>query len=117
MIVIWILLCLCLLNHLGQSNDAYLYINNTRFYFQGKGPIFLSGANQPWMRYGSDFGNGVPEGHVCELEDYLNKLSEAGGNSVRIWLFTEGTSIPLFNESGYVVGTDATNTLLRDLRR
>ena len=100
----------------AQSNNDYLYINNTQFYFQGKGPIFLSGANQPWMRYGSDFGNGVPSGHVCELDDYLKKLSDAGGNSVRIWLFTEGTSIPMFNASGYVVGTDATNTLVRDLR-
>eukprot|EP00938_MAST-03A_sp_MAST-3A-sp1_P006435 g6435.t1 len=68
------------------------------------------------MRYGSDFGNGSPAGHICELDDYLKKLSDAGGNSVRIWLFTEGTSIPMFNASGYVVGTDATNTLVRDLR-
>ena len=100
----------------NKSNNDYLYINNTQFYFQGKGPIFLSGANQPWMRYGSDFGNGSPAGHICELDDYLKKLSDAGGNSVRIWLFTEGTSIPMFNASGYVVGTDATNTLVRDLR-
>ena len=38
-----------------------------------------------------------------ELDDYLKKLSDAGGNSVRIWLFTEGTIIPMFNASGYVV--------------
>jgi mannan endo-1,4-beta-mannosidase len=102
----------------SKSISNYLYINKTKFYFQGQGPIFLSGANQPWIRYGADFGGGVAEGHVCELFDfYLNQLSEAGGNSIRIWLFTEGKSIPMFNESGYVVGTDSTNTLIRDLRR
>ena len=44
-------------------------------------------------------------------------MSLSGGNSMRIWLFVEGQSIPSFASDGMVVGTDAAGSLAEDLRK
>ena len=46
----------------------------------------------------------------------LSQLSAAGGNSVRVWVHIEGENNPQFDNDGYVIGTDAANTLIPDLR-
>ena len=78
--------------------------------------VFLSGANQPWINYGNDFGNGQTNGQACALQSYLKNISDAGGNSARIWLFVEGDSIPEWDASGHVVSTDKANTLIPELK-
>jgi mannan endo-1,4-beta-mannosidase len=95
---------------------AFLKVDTTSLTFRGN-EIFLSGANQPWIQYGDDFGNNQSNGIHCELQQYIHNVSKAGGNSIRIWLFVEGTNIPAFDTSGHCIGTDGTNTLSRDLQQ
>jgi mannan endo-1,4-beta-mannosidase len=79
-----------------------------------------AGANQPWLHYGSDFGNHRPsESDYCTLKnDFLVPLQRAGGHTLRFWLFIEGSGgIPSWAPDGTVNGTDAANSLASDMRR
>jgi hypothetical protein len=101
--------------HRGEA-PAFLAVNGTSLKFRGQ-EVFLSGANQPWVNYGSDFGNNQSNAVRCDLQESIKNVSAAGGNSIRMWLFVEGSAIPAFDESGMCVGTDRTNTLTDDLRQ
>ena len=63
------------------------------FKYDGK-TVFLSGANQAWNQYANDFGNHQANGVFCELNRTLTNISTNGGNSVREWLFIDGSNIP-----------------------
>jgi len=92
-----------------------LTITNNTFSYSGQN-VFLSGVNQPWLNYARDFGNSQSNGVHCTLVDYLRNISNSGGNSVRFWLFIDGSSIPAFNNQGHVTGTDGSNSLIDDMR-
>ena len=48
-------------------------------------------------------------------QDYLTDIKESGGNSIRVWLFTYGDFIPLWDEgTGFVLGTDSAGTLIEE---
>ena len=80
-------------------------------------PVFLSGANLAWIDYGADFGNNSTSAKKCALQQYLKNVSSAGGNSLRVWLFVEGATVPEFDPStGKVVGTDSAGSMAEDLR-
>ena len=79
--------------------------------------MFLSGTNPAWINYGNDFGNDQWEQSgkdrwTQELQD----IGNAGGNSARVWIHVEGDYNPQYDSDGYVVGTDAADTLISDLR-
>lgn len=78
--------------------------------------VFLSGVNLAWIDYGSDFGNSQPASKACALQRILASVAAAGGNSLRVWLFVDGHSVPQFDGSGMVVSTDAAGTMATDLR-
>ena len=99
-----------------ESSTSFLAINGTVFSYGGKSPVFLSGANMPWINYGNDFGNNQTQGHRCALQSYIQNVSAAGGNSIRIWLFVEGASIPEFDSAGRVTATDKSGTLVAELQ-
>ena len=92
---------------LGISKDG-------GFVFGGKA-VFLSGANLPWVNYGADFGNNQTSEVKCALRSAVANISEAGGNSVRVWLFVEGQTIPEYDANGMVVSTDKSGTLTTDV--
>ena len=75
----------------------FVTVTNTTLSFDNK-PLFLSGANQAWVEYGNDFGESSSSS--CQLQDYVTSISGAGGNSIRVWLYTEGDSLPSFSSSG-----------------
>ena len=82
----------------------------------GGEPVFLSGANLPWIQYGADFGNAQSNALACGHREAIANVSAHGGNSIRVWLFTEGDAIPQWDDaSGAVVATDANGTLIADL--
>lgn len=97
------------------AETEFLRAEKTKLVFRGN-EVFLSGANQPWIQYGRDFGNNQTNGLRCELEEYIRNISDSGGNVVRMWLFVEGQSAPLFDTAGFVTGTDQTGTLVEDVR-
>ena len=112
------LLALCL-SAVGLGAPARLGVSDdgAGFEFGGK-RVFLSGANQPWLQYGSDFGNNQTNGVACALQEAVANVSAAGGNTVRMWLFVEGDSIPKFDTaSGKAVATDAAGSLVDDMRK
>eukprot|EP00937_MAST-01D_sp_MAST-1D-sp2_P004792 g4792.t1 len=91
--------------------------DGTGFEYAGK-RVFLSGANQPWLNYGSDFGNNQTNGVACALQEAVANVSAAGGNTVRMWLFVEGDSIPQLDAaSGQAVAPDAAGSLVSDMRK
>jgi len=104
-----------LLSVVSASNFLSVNKSDNTFSFNGQ-RVFLSGANQPWIDYGNDFGNNQTNGKICSLQQYIANLTKAGGNSMRIWLFIEGDKIPSFNSQGMVVGTDSTGSLIPELR-
>jgi hypothetical protein len=53
----------------SQSGGTRLQVVGTHFEFNGE-PVFLSGANQPWLHYGADFGNNRPtDDDYCTLKN------------------------------------------------
>jgi len=101
----------------NASTTSFLSVDKAGHFFSfGGQQVFLSGANQPWIDYGNDFGNNQPNGKICALQSYIANLTKAGGNSMRIWLFIEGDSIPSFNSTGFATATDKGNTLVSELR-
>ena len=99
----------------ATQTTEFLKVDNLEFTFAGK-DVFLSGANQAWINYGYDFGNDQSQSERCGLQDYINAVSDAGGNSIRMWVFVEGESIPAFDDDGYVTGTDSKDSLISDLK-
>ena len=95
---------------------AFLNVDSTGALSYNNKTVFLSGANMPWINYGNDFGNNQTNAQKCQLQAFLKNVSNAGGNCIRIWLFVEGASIPEFDSSGAVVGTDGKNTLIPEIR-
>lgn len=58
-----------------------LEIQGHHFHIDGT-RVFLSGINQAWVQYGYDFGNDQYRQRKATYEDTLDKVREAGGNSV-----------------------------------
>lgn len=76
----------------------------------------MSGMNLAWHHYGMDFGNGRYD--CCtgsELENYLDRVANEGGNSIRIWIHCDAESTPHFDGDGYVLLTDQEDTMIDDL--
>ncbi|PVD25442.1 hypothetical protein C0Q70_13098 [Pomacea canaliculata] len=69
--------------------------------------VFLSGANTAWVAYGYDFGNNQYQYRRDRYIYLMDKVKEAGGNSMRTWVHIEGATSPKFNSSGYVTGLDS----------
>lgn len=97
------------------AGQRFLAVENGEFRLNEE-KVFLSGMNLAWHNFGMDFGDGR---YTCcngaALEDYLRQVSEAGGNSMRIWLHCGGDNTPAFDTLGYVMGTDYANTMTSDL--
>ena len=79
------ILPLCLLMLFGfdvAHGQRFLAVQNGQLRLNGE-KVFLSGMNIAWNSFGSDFGNGRYD--CCTgstLEDYLRRISAAGGNSI-----------------------------------
>jgi mannan endo-1,4-beta-mannosidase len=97
---------------------ARLAVNATSLVFGGQ-RTFLAGASQPWYDYGADWGDHHPSPEAwCVLKAALLNLSRAGGNSVRFWVFIEGTSVPYWAPDGRsVLAGDSGGTLAESMRR
>lgn len=51
------------------------------------------------------------------MKNYLKQIKDNGGNTVRIWVHTEGDRNPSFDGSGNVTGTDPSGTLVADMKK
>ncbi|HTY12546.1 MAG TPA: T9SS type A sorting domain-containing protein [Bacteroidota bacterium] len=75
--------------------------------------LFLNGSNLAWVQYASDVGTGSPD--TVAFAQILLAIHNAGGNSVRWWLHTDGTVTPAFDSTGHVTGPGART--IADMRK
>jgi mannan endo-1,4-beta-mannosidase len=96
---------------LSASGKSLTYTNSS---LNAPTAIFLTGGNQAWRNYGLDFGNSHPtHDDWCGLKEDLINLSNAGGNTIRMWLFTDGYKIPSWNnDNTFITSPDEDNTLI-----
>merc|ERR1711892_803680 len=110
--------CLFLLAQPGFGanikSGQFLSVEEDKFMYGGE-HVYLSGTNAAWVQYGSDFGDDAWEHHGVIWKEELAKIGAAGGNSVRVWVHVEGDVSPLYDDDGFVVGTDRAGTLISDL--
>ena len=97
-IVLSILFLLSGMNTGAQVNSDNLLQHNGQ-------QLFLSGMNLAWLNFANDLDNFNEE----LFTERMDNLSEAGGNTVRWWLHTNGANNPQFDENGLVSGIDPDN--------
>ncbi|BCE02206.1 endo-1,4-beta-xylanase [Marinicellulosiphila megalodicopiae] len=85
----------------GTSADRIMYMGE---------PLYLSGFNIAWFDFASDVGNGVD---TNQLNQAITDLKQAGGNTLRWWIHTDGYLTPSWN-NGLVSGP-GTN-FIRDMK-
>ncbi len=64
--------------------------------------LFMSGTNVAWINFSNDFGPSSMQ--ISSFKNYFKQFSEAGGNSIRIWIHTTGSNSPTFSADGMVTG-------------
>lgn len=62
----------------------------------------MSGSNVGWISFANDFGPSSMR--ISDFKNYFKQFSEAGGNSIRIWMHTTGANTPAFSSDGMVTG-------------
>lgn len=62
-----------------------------RIRWQGR-DLWLSGGNVAWVRFSADVGRGAAP--LAQLDSAFGGLAEAGGNTFRLWLHTDGRGSP-----------------------
>nr|ADE58569.1 GH5 family protein GH5E [Limnoria quadripunctata] len=100
-----------LLGVLSTSFAARLAVSGMTLTYGGK-QVYLNGENIPWNNYGYDFGNGVYDNTI---EQWMQDIGSAGGNSVRMWVHVEGQNTPSFDGRGMVTACDNTGDFLNDV--
>ena len=81
----------------------------------GDEDVYLSGFNIAWFDFARDVGRGLDEGRLREA---LSDVVSVGGNSVRWWIHTDGSTTPQWGDVGgqrRVVGPG--RSFIADLRR
>lgn len=74
--------------------------------------LFLSGVNLAWMSFANDIGPG--QTNFAIFADFFLAIHDSGGNAVRWWLHTNGSSSPEFNSNSYVI--DPGQGTIQDLK-
>lgn len=77
--------------------------------------LYLSGFNIAWFDFAKDIGKGIDE---ARLRQAIADLTSAGGNTLRWWIHTDGTTTPEWGLVGgerRVIGPGA--SFIDDLRR
>ncbi|BCE00070.1 PKD domain-containing protein [Marinicellulosiphila megalodicopiae] len=86
--------------------------SSNRITYMGQ-PLYLSGFNIAWFGFAGDVGNGVD---TNQLRQAIADLKQAGGNTLRWWIHTDGSLTPAWN-NGLISGpgnnfiTDMTTAL------
>ncbi len=68
----------------------------------------MSGSNVAWINFAADIGPGST--NFSRFAEYFDSVSANGGNSMRLWLHTNGSTSPAYGTDGKVSGP-GTNTI------
>ncbi len=59
--------------------------------------VFVSGMNLAWISYAADVGNTpLPASSLSRIGAAMKAVHDSGGNTLRIWLSTNGTNDPIY---------------------
>ena len=72
-----------------------LFPQNNRIDYNGKA-VFLSGSNVAWINFAHDIGNPDAPADTAYFRKIFREIHDNGGNSMRLWLHTNGTATPEF---------------------
>jgi hypothetical protein len=89
-----------------------LFPQNTRIEYNDKA-IFLSGTNVAWVNFSRDIGDPDAPTDTAFFRKIFRDVHDNGGNSMRLWLHTNGTATPEF--TGNLV-TGPGNRAISDLK-
>jgi hypothetical protein len=64
--------------------------------------IFVSGHNLAWISFAGDVGDAPLD--AAKFEAAMKAVADSGGNTMRVWLSTNGANDPKFGADGYVSG-------------
>lgn len=92
----------------GLFLASEVFSNNDRIPIQGK-DIFLSGINVAWDRYANDVGD-IPI-NLSAYREVILKTRAAGGNTIRMWLSTNGKNDPKFDPATGLVNGLGSETI------
>ena len=76
--------------------------------------LFISGSNLAWVNFANDIGPGFTD--TLRFADVMLQSHVHGGNAMRWWLHTNGTSSPAFDSNTDSVIGPGTNTI-EDLKK
>ena len=62
--------------------------------------VFLAGYNLAWINFAGDVGN-TPL-NATAFRAAMKAVADSGGNTMRVWLSTNGANDPVFGADGYV---------------
>jgi len=93
------------------SSTAFSQINRIKYNNQ---ELFLSGSNLAWVNFANDIGPGFTD--TLRFADVMLQSHVHGGNVLRWWLHTDGTSSPAFDSNSDSVIGPGTNTI-KDLKK
>ena len=94
----------CFYNILWIVVLSSIVFTQSRIEYNGR-QLFLSGSNFAWVSFARDIGPGTTD--FNRFEAIFGEVKEAGGNSMRLWLHTDGSNTPEFNSNDIVVGPGA----------
>jgi hypothetical protein len=64
--------------------------------------IFVAGFNLAWINYAGDVGDQPLD--ATRFRAAMKAVADSGGNSMRVWLSTNGSKDPVFGADGFVSG-------------
>jgi hypothetical protein len=64
--------------------------------------IFVAGFNLAWINFGADVGDQALD--TTRFRAAMKAVSDSGGNTMRVWLSTNGSKDPVFGTDGFVSG-------------
>ncbi len=73
----------------------------TRIPYAGKN-IFISGMNVAWVNFAGDLGPSQID--TAKFRTIFTTVHDNGGNVMRLWLFTDGTRTPAYDNNGKITG-------------
>ncbi len=98
----------------GAGHGATLAAPPNRIVYRGE-DLYLSGFNIAWFDFARDVGHGIDE---KRLRQVLADLVAAGGNTLRWWIHTDGSTTPEWGSvDGRTMVTGPGASIVTDMRR
>jgi hypothetical protein len=84
----------------GQAAEARPF--SDRITLPSGEKIFLAGYNLAWINFAGDVGDAPL--NATAFRAAMKAVADSGGNTMRVWLATNGSKDPVFGADGLVVG-------------